>query len=126
MRYVRFYFAGSVMIGLLLTIDSMILLLSAAGLINLLFSYLEYLWLPLSIVAVVFLVKEGLPILVPVSYLVYTVLTWMHAFYMVSQHPDPANIRLPLWVAGLCVAFGIYFTVVSWMATRALPRSQVV
>ncbi len=126
MRYVTFYFSGSVVIGLLLTIDSVMLLLSAAGVINLLFSYLEYLWLPLSIVAVVFLVRDGLPILVPVSYLVYTVLTWMHAFYMVSQHPDPANIRLPIWVALLCVAFGIYFTVVSWMAKRSLPRSQVV
>jgi hypothetical protein len=120
LAFVRFYLAGSIVVGLLLVADSVSLFFGPAGTVNLVISALEYLWLLLSVAAIVLLVREELPILVPVSYVVYAMLSAILAFYLVYRGVDPENLRLPAWIIIAFVIYGLFFATASYRQHRSM------
>lgn len=123
MRFVRLYARGSTVMGALLVLDCLWLLLRPAGPVTLVFAALEYLWFFLSIAALVVMVRRDLPILVPVSYVGYTMLSWVHALYMLIVLPEPPpgfELVLPHWLVAVYGGFGLFLLAASLRLGRTL------
>ena len=120
MRYVRFYMAGSVLIGVTMVSEAIsLLLLGPLLLLNQIVAAAEYIWLFLSIAAIIVFIREEVSIKVPLSFVLYTVLSIAYGMYMLFTGADLYREISPVSVA-LYGAFALFFTVVSFLGLRHL------
>lgn len=110
------YFIASILIGFLQIIDGLVLALNGKPeSFSLLFSSLEFVWVPISIVAV-FQVSRFRYL--PVSYVVYNVLGWIYGYYLVKTS-DGGPFSIPSWFAVFGLCFGVYFSTASFLVLRS-------
>jgi hypothetical protein len=125
--YVRIYLVGSFLLAVAMIRDVWSLIGTVGGPANEVFSVFEFLWLAASVAALVVQVRNDLPILLPVSYCVYSLVSWLHALYLLLVlHAHPRAYKLPASVGAVFLLFGAFFAVASLLALRALPRRRVV
>ena len=116
MKFIRFYFLNSISIGILQIVDGALLTSSSGlGIFSAIFSLLEILWIPVSIIAIY---KVTFSKYIPISYTVYNILGWMYGSYLYQQTSNPELFTIPLWVALFGLCFGVYFTVCSIITVK--------
>ena len=110
------YFIASILIGFLQVVDGLMLAFKGTPeSFSLLFSLLEFVWVPISILAI-FQVSRSRYL--PVSYVVYNVLGWIYGYYLVATS-DGGPFSIPSWFAVFGFCFGVYFSTASFLVLRS-------
>lgn len=116
MKYFKFYFVTSIIVGILQIIDGVILVSSSdIGVINIVVSLFEMLWVIFSIIAIIKVKKSKY---VPLTYIAYNLLGWCYGAYLSFNSQNTEQLILPLWFAIFGLCFGCYFATASYLALK--------
>ncbi len=116
MKYFKFYFVTSIIVGILQIIDGVILASSSdIGVINIAVALLEMLWVIFSIIAIIKVNKSKY---VPITYVAYNLLGWCYGAYLSFHALNTEQSIMPLWFAVFGLCFGCYFATVSYLALK--------
>jgi len=116
---IELYFAISVLIGCIVAFDGYVLLKNhgKANKTSAITSTVEFIWVFISVGAVLKLSFTNYQILVPLLYLTHNVLGWLYAAAFMKVDPDkPMDIEIPIWYVCFGLSVGIVFTISSIMA----------
>jgi len=121
MKIVKAYALGSCVVGALEVLDSSVALLHRGFVdtFNWVVSGIEFLWVFISIAAIVVFLRHKAPLLSPISFLVYNVLGWITGAVLFSTGAiTTSSVSLPDWVLWMALGFGIYYVIVNLLLSK--------
>ena len=120
----KLYALGAIAIGILQTIDGILLVLNkgSAGSFNLMVALAEFLWVPFGLTMIFVFRRMNLSLLSPVSYVLYNVAGWIVATLIVKPTDTVIN-QVPLWASYVGIIFGIYYLIINDRLYRFIRSS---
>lgn len=108
--YKQYVYAG-IVIGFLQFMDGISFALGWDSNINTAYSWLELIWFLISIVILVLLLRDQLPIQAPLIYVSYIILNIAMATLVFEPNDSPPGYQIPFWfslISVLCALAFIY------------------
>lgn len=105
----KHYLTGAMVIGFMEVIDGLFALSGFRGDIATAFSLVELLWFLMSLLYLLAFQKQGMPLLIPSIYIIYTIFSWLYGSYRVTQISTGDALQLPEWFMFLATGFGFSY-----------------
>jgi hypothetical protein len=118
MKHIRYYLIASVAVGLFQIIDGLTLSFLGKGILNNAFALIEFIWVLVSIWAVIKFIKVKLLFIVPLTYVIYNVFGWCYGAFLVIKTKNLNEVNVPLWFAIFGACFGVYFALMNYRLYR--------
>lgn len=125
------YIIGSCIIGLLQLVEAVVAFILAGKVVafNYIFTVIEFLWVPVAIIAICTFVSEKKQFYLysPISYVAYNVMGWAVALTLAildPRHPDNQRELIPMeFIVGGAI-FGTYFLIANAIIWKKLSSSD--
>jgi len=120
----KFYVLGSIVIGIMQTVDGALLLLNRGQIIwiNLLVAFFEFFWMPLCVIMVYVFGRAKISMLSPLSFVIYNLAGWIIGALTFIPNDSPGPVIIPGWAGAAGTIFGIYYFVVNDQLNRQIKN----